>query len=69
MKYYKGLELAIKDLHRRNEEAIVLDIGTGTGLLSMMAAKLGANQIYACEVIRNCIGVFSVFSLACGYRY
>lgn len=32
------------------EEANVLDIGTGTGLLSMMAAKCGADTITACEV-------------------
>jgi len=50
MKYYKGLEFAIDELHRRGQQAIVLDIGTGTGLLSMMAAKLGAETIYACEV-------------------
>lgn len=28
----------------------MLDIGTGTGLLSMMAAKCGADSITACEV-------------------
>lgn len=28
----------------------VLDIGTGTGLLAMMAAKCGADSVYACEV-------------------
>ena len=28
----------------------MLDIGTGTGLLAMMAAKCGAKKIYACEV-------------------
>lgn len=37
--------------------ANVLDIGTGTGLLSMMAARHGADFIVACEVI-----LFSMFS-------
>lgn len=32
-------------------EARVLDIGTGSGLLSMMAARAGAKAITACEVV------------------
>ena len=28
----------------------MLDIGTGTGLLSMMAAHCGADSVVACEV-------------------
>lgn len=36
-------------MHERGKKAHVLDIGTGTGLLSMMAAKCGADTITACE--------------------
>lgn len=33
-----------------NESSRVLDIGTGSGLLAMMAAKNGAKSVVACEV-------------------
>ncbi|XP_076243274.1 arginine methyltransferase 7 isoform X2 [Calliopsis andreniformis] len=48
-KYYIALKTAIDRKHKIGEEANVLDIGTGTGLLSMMAAKCGADSITACE--------------------
>jgi len=50
--YYEGLEAAIKLKREAGEQVHVLDIGTGTGLLSMMAAKLGADSITACEEFR-----------------
>lgn len=48
-KYYLGLEAAINRMHERGLKANVLDIGTGTGLLSMMAVKLGADSVVACD--------------------
>lgn len=48
-KYYIALKAAIEKKHQAGEQANVLDIGTGTGLLSMMAAKCGADTITACE--------------------
>lgn len=50
--YYKGLEAAIQVKKASNQKVHVLDIGTGTGLLSMMAAQLGADTITACEEFR-----------------
>ena len=49
-KYYAALRDAVKLMHSQNKPAHVLDIGTGTGLLSMMAVQCGADTVTACEV-------------------
>merc|ERR1719187_2852560 len=47
--YYSGLKAAIQQRRDAGLPVHVLDIGTGTGLLSMMAATVGADSITACE--------------------
>ena len=47
--YYDGLRSAISELRARGDQVHVLDIGTGTGLLSMMAATIGADSVTAIE--------------------
>ncbi|KAG1701356.1 Protein arginine N-methyltransferase 7 [Nymphon striatum] len=47
--YYSAIKKAVDTIHKRGEMARVLDIGTGTGLLSMMAASCGAELVTACE--------------------
>ncbi|KAL0269287.1 UNVERIFIED_CONTAM: hypothetical protein PYX00_007077 [Menopon gallinae] len=48
-KFGFALEKAIKKMHSQGRKAHVLDIGTGTGLLSMLAVKYGADSVVACE--------------------
>lgn len=42
--YHAAIDRAVKCGYNR-----VLDIGAGTGLLSMFAASSGATEVYACE--------------------
>ncbi|XP_077371640.1 protein arginine N-methyltransferase 7 [Festucalex cinctus] len=51
-KYYQGIRAAVAHVQAKGEKVIVLDIGTGTGLLSMMAATVGADFCYAVEVFK-----------------
>ncbi|XP_003967158.1 protein arginine N-methyltransferase 7 [Takifugu rubripes] len=51
-KYYVGIRAAVARVKARGEKVIVLDIGTGTGLLSMMAVTAGADFCYAVEVFK-----------------
>ncbi|XP_071172911.1 protein arginine N-methyltransferase 7-like [Mytilus edulis] len=51
-KYFLALGKAIQLKRDKGEKVHVLDIGTGTGLLSMMAASLGADTVTACEAFK-----------------
>ncbi|KAI3371727.1 hypothetical protein L3Q82_024284, partial [Scortum barcoo] len=51
-KYNQGIRAAVARIKARGEKVIVLDIGTGTGLLSMMALTAGADFCYAVEVFK-----------------
>jgi len=48
-------------------EILALDIGAGTGLLSMMAARAGADQVYAAEVSSHMADVAEETIIANGF--
>ena len=47
--YRSAIQQAIKKINKRKESVRLLDIGTGSGLLTLYAAEAGADFILACE--------------------
>lgn len=51
-KYFEALKEAVASMKKLSSEIHALDIGTGSGILAMMASRAGACDVTACEVFQ-----------------
>ena len=51
-KYFEALREAVASMKKLSSEIHALDIGTGSGILAMMASRAGACDVTACEVFQ-----------------
>ncbi|EQC29820.1 hypothetical protein SDRG_12366 [Saprolegnia diclina VS20] len=67
--YEHGIRHGIAAFTAKHQRApIVLDIGTGTGLLAMLAAKHGAAHVYACEMFETMAEIASSVTADNGFE-
>lgn len=60
--YQKAIEQVV------NKDSIVFEIGTGSGILSLMAARAGAKHVYGCELSPHLANISSVHVEKNGYK-
>lgn len=55
---HETTQLCLKAISERLRPSVsVLDVGTGTGILAIAAAKLGGSNIYACDTDRDSVNI------------